>query len=1162
MSQRIFLLKFAKSHHREQMIVDSGFRCHLTSFTRATATAPSVFVTRLRKYLRTRRVTSVAQVGTDRILEIQFSDGQYRLFLEFYAGGNIVLTDKELVVLSLLRIVGEEADQEELRVGLKYSLSNRQNINGIPPLTEERVRNVLQKSFVKSDEDTMATTKKTMKKTGDSLRKALATSLNEFPPMLIEHALRVANFNPSIGVDDVLKDETLLHKLMLVLQEAQRVIDSTMSMPTPKGYIIAKTVATQSFNSKSSQDKEDGSNTVKSTRVLYEDFHPFRPQQFEGIPETKVLEFDGFNNTVDEFFSSIEGQKLESRLSEREENAKRKLMAARQDHEKRLGGLQQAQELHVRKAQAIEANLQKVQEAVSAINGLIAQGMDWVEIARLIEMEQARHNAVAELIKLPLKLYENTATLLLSEAHFDDEEDYEGNETDSDVSESEEEETKKSKRSKMASYSEAKLAIDVDLALSPWSNARQYYDQKKVAAVKEQKTLQSSQKALKSTERKITADLKKGLKQEKQLLRPVRQQSWFEKFMFFISSDNYLVLGGRDAQQNEILYKKYLKRGDIYVHADMQGAASVIIKNIHGRPDDPIPPSTLSQAGTLAVATSSAWDSKAGMSAWWVYAEQVSKTSPSGEYLATGGFAIRGQKNFLPPSQLILGFGIMFRVSEESKARHLKHRLRDRSAAKENIGGVKAGLLDMVAKQETENEREDSDDNADFDIDHDMDPEWISRSYNSSVHGDEDRDSSSGYHNPLQQPNVLDKNDHDSFRAEDAVAAAQGAPESQGDSEASSNDEPSPAEEYTATPKKIQSSSNGSEQPKPTRESDIRQKNSISSRPQTLHPQPSAEAEDHVKQSFPPLPQLPSASSSTTMPSASSGPAKLPPRVRGKRGKFNKMKTKYAHQDDEDRALALRLLGSAAAHEKGSEEAAARKDREQHLEAQKQRRRQQHALAAEKGREMEEARQLEFKEREKVGTADGVDEEGAGESRVGDLEAFVGSLMPGDEVLDALVMCGPWDAVGARCAWRAKLQPGTTKKGKAVREILGRWVGVVEEREKKLKKKMTRRGGGVVETAREDGKDVEGEDKGVAKEDQDEDEEEEEAGEEGEKNVWGKEAALLRGFREQEVVGVVPVGRCRVVMGGGGGEAGGGKGRGGGGVGKGKRGGRGSKKQR
>ena len=85
LSSKIFLFKFAKPENKKQLIIDTGFRCHLTDFDRTTAAYPSAFVTRLRKFLKTRRVTSVTQIGTDRIIEFQFSDGLYRLYLEFFA---------------------------------------------------------------------------------------------------------------------------------------------------------------------------------------------------------------------------------------------------------------------------------------------------------------------------------------------------------------------------------------------------------------------------------------------------------------------------------------------------------------------------------------------------------------------------------------------------------------------------------------------------------------------------------------------------------------------------------------------------------------------------------------------------------------------------------------------------------------------------------------------------------------------------------------------------------------------------------------------------------------------------------------------------------------------------------------------------------------------
>jgi predicted ribosome quality control (RQC) complex YloA/Tae2 family protein len=67
------------------------------------AAASSAFVTRLRKYLKSRRITSVAQIGPDRVIEIAFSDGQYRLYLEFFAAGNLIFTDKDYTVLAPLR---------------------------------------------------------------------------------------------------------------------------------------------------------------------------------------------------------------------------------------------------------------------------------------------------------------------------------------------------------------------------------------------------------------------------------------------------------------------------------------------------------------------------------------------------------------------------------------------------------------------------------------------------------------------------------------------------------------------------------------------------------------------------------------------------------------------------------------------------------------------------------------------------------------------------------------------------------------------------------------------------------------------------------------------------------------------------------------------------
>ncbi|KAI9733924.1 MAG: hypothetical protein M1834_002579 [Cirrosporium novae-zelandiae] len=1112
LSSRIFLFKFQKPGHRQQLLLDSGFRCHITNYARATADAPSPFVSRLRKFLKTRRVTSVSQVGTDRIIDIQFSDGQYRLFLEFYAGGNIILTDNELKVLALQRIVPGSVGEEEVRIGLTYSLPTRQDYNGTPPLTLDRVKDVLEKGAQQVQAQSEPVPKKKYKRKGDALKRTLGSGFKEFPGVLIDHAIMAANFDSSIPLEQILKDESLLGKILDLLREAKMISEDVVSSDISKGYIISK-VTDKKEQPSSGVDQQ----ASDENRLLYEDFHPFIPLQFKSNPTLKIIEIEGFNKTVDQFYSSIESQKLESRLIEREELAKKKLEKVRSEHDKRLGGLQQVQELNVRKAQAIEANLQRVEEAIAAVNGLIGQGMDWAEIGLLIEIEQKRHNPVAEMIKLPLKLYENTATLLLSEAEFDDYNDYEGDETDSAYESQSDEEEPSTGILKKEKTEDKRLTIDVDLSLSPWANAREYYDQKRNAAVKEQKTIQSSTKALKAQEKKISADLKKGLKQEKQVLRPVREQFWFEKFIFFISSDGYLVIGGRDAQQNELIYRRYLKKGDVYVHADLEGAASIIIKNNLDTPDAPIPPSTLSQAGTLAIATSSAWDSKAVMSAWWVNADQVSKTASTGDVLSAGNFMIKGQKNFLPPAQLLLGFAVMFQISEESKANHSKHRLQEnpetpvphqdtansreaaeRTGEPSNKEEEDASNTEAVEQNEEKEQEENTNEQAESDSD-------ISEDESE----EQEQDTAAFQLNPLQTSTLLSSEQDVEKQSEHEESTV----DPEGDGGDSSGDEEE-IEHY-----KEESSS-------ATAFGGIRH---LSAKQRRL-----------LRKGLDPASQP----STPTTPSRSSTPGPSNPTTqqtsnlqhlpRGKRAKAKKALQKYKDQTPEDRELAIRLLGADGGQKKALAAAGKEKKEEEQEEAKKRRREQHFKLKeAVKKHEEKKLQQADGTGGDSISNKDNPnetkneqeeDEETAPPPL--DLATLIGTPHPADTLLSAIPMCAPWTSL-THHKYRAKLQPGTTKKGKAIREILGRWN---EETKDSGPGGKPRKG-----------------------------ESEEEA------RLRRAEGEVIRMWRDVEVVGVVPVGKVRVLMGGGSGNEKGKGGGGGAGQRKGKggnRGGKGSKKQR
>jgi predicted ribosome quality control (RQC) complex YloA/Tae2 family protein len=177
-------------------------------------------------------------------------------------------------------------------------------------------------------------------------------------------------------------------------------------------------------------------------------------------------------------------------------------------------------------------------------------------------------------------------------------------------------------------------------------NAEKSYNEVKKIRSK----LDGAEKSIKKTLQQIeqlNIRKKKEEKHEEIFTRKKEKIFWFEKFRWFISSDGNIVIGGKDAKSNEFLVKKYLKEGDRYAHADIQGASSVIIKN-KGLVDEYIDISdkTLEEACTFAATNSKAWKQFAEAQVYWVLPQQVSKTAESGEFVPKGAFIIRGKRNY------------------------------------------------------------------------------------------------------------------------------------------------------------------------------------------------------------------------------------------------------------------------------------------------------------------------------------------------------------------------------------------------------------------------------------------------------------------------------------------------------------------------------------
>jgi hypothetical protein len=139
-----------------------------------------------------------------------------------------------------------------------------------------------------------------------------------------------------------------------------------------------------------------------------------------------------------------------------------------------------------------------------------------------------------------------------------------------------------------------------------------------------------------------------------------RKKKWYEKFHWFFTSDQFLVVAGRDASANEVLVKRYLEKNDLFFHADVKGAPVCVVKNPEG---GSIPDTTISEAATFAGCYSRAWRFGWGdMAIYYVNPEQVTKSPPSGEFLPKGSFFVTGKKSTIPSTFLKLAIGVQFEV--------------------------------------------------------------------------------------------------------------------------------------------------------------------------------------------------------------------------------------------------------------------------------------------------------------------------------------------------------------------------------------------------------------------------------------------------------------------------------------------------------------------
>ncbi|MBT5278656.1 MAG: DUF814 domain-containing protein, partial [Nitrosopumilus sp.] len=134
-------------------------------------------------------------------------------------------------------------------------------------------------------------------------------------------------------------------------------------------------------------------------------------------------------------------------------------------------------------------------------------------------------------------------------------------------------------------------------------------------AKKQSGAINSIQVIKEKTEKKL-AKFQNQTEAERNLVvvSEIRKKNWYERYRWFMTSDGYLTIGGRDAASNSAVIRKHLEKNDKVFHGDIFGSPFFILKDAEAVPD-----TTMNEIAHATVCFSRAWrEGLYGVSAYWV----------------------------------------------------------------------------------------------------------------------------------------------------------------------------------------------------------------------------------------------------------------------------------------------------------------------------------------------------------------------------------------------------------------------------------------------------------------------------------------------------------------------------------------------------------------
>ena len=587
---------FIRNKGRDNLIIESGKRFHMSRYLKESPKVAQSFPMLLRKHIMGARITSIEQHEFDRIVKIGLLRGgeETILIAELFSKGNIILTDKDGKIILPMKPVTFK--DRRIRSGEIYELPKNQ-LNPMKAGTDE-----MKEIFAASDRDAIRTLANQFNLGGlysEEIFKRCSVEKSKPAAELTDDEIQTISKTISEMLQPI---QTGSFKPRLILKEKKdggkkQAEDSTDAAPV------------------SSAEPADAADTgfVIPANMEIADVVALDLAQYKDLP---FFEFKTFSEALDEAFGKTALKAVEVKKEEVKQDKKLGIYERRlKQQTETIEKFNQEIEKNTKIAEAIYSNYAFVESILNVLNNSREKGYSWDEIKKIIEAAKKENTNEAAKAILFIQPADASVTVDLKEY---------------------------------------KAVLDIRKTIP--QNANVYYDKAKKFEKKKdgaEKALADTQAILEKKEKEKERDKSRGVEF---VLK--RKKHWYDRFKWFISSDDFLVVGGRDSDDNEEIFKKYMEKRDFVFHTQHPGAPLTVVKS-EGKE---VPETTLFEAATFAVSHSSLWKGKsASGDCYMVKGDQVSKTPESGEYVPKGSFIIRGERRYFEDVTLELAVGLELR---------------------------------------------------------------------------------------------------------------------------------------------------------------------------------------------------------------------------------------------------------------------------------------------------------------------------------------------------------------------------------------------------------------------------------------------------------------------------------------------------------------------